>query len=55
MSSPSDCRFSESHEWYKTEGDVVTVDLVKLIEIKVVSLNDGVAIGDHKWAINFGF
>ena len=27
MSSPSDCRFSESHEWFKTEGDVVTVGI----------------------------
>lgn len=27
MSSPSDCRFSESHEWYKVEGDIVTVGI----------------------------
>ena len=27
MSSPSDCRFSESHEWYKAEGDIVTVGI----------------------------
>ena len=27
MSSPSDCRFSESHEWFKTKGDVVTVGI----------------------------
>lgn len=27
MSSPSDCRFSESHEWFKAEGDVVTVGI----------------------------
>ena len=27
MSSPSDCRFSESHEWHKVEGDVVTVGI----------------------------
>ena len=27
MSSPSDCRFSESHEWFKAKGDVVTVGI----------------------------
>ena len=27
MSSPSDCRFSVSHEWFKIEGDVVTVGI----------------------------
>ena len=27
MSSPSDCRFYESHEWYKVEGDIVTVGI----------------------------
>jgi glycine cleavage system H protein len=26
-SSPSDCRFSESHEWFRAEGDVVTVGI----------------------------
>ena len=24
MSTPSDCCFSESHEWFKIEGDIVT-------------------------------
>ncbi len=27
MSSPSECRFSESHEWYTVDGDVVTVGI----------------------------
>lgn len=27
MSSPSDCRFSESHEWFRVEGDLVTVGI----------------------------
>ncbi len=29
MSSPSDCRFSESHEWFRVDGDVVTIGLSK--------------------------
>ncbi len=24
MSSPTDCRFSDSHEWFRVDGDVVT-------------------------------
>ncbi len=27
MPSPSECRFSESHEWYTVEGDIVTVGI----------------------------
>lgn len=27
MSSPSECRFSESHEWYTVDGDVATVGI----------------------------
>ena len=27
MSSPSECRFSDSHEWYTVDGDVVTVGI----------------------------
>ena len=27
MSSPSDCRFTESHEWFRVEGDVVTLGI----------------------------
>ena len=30
MSSPSECRFSESHEWYTVDGDVVNLE--ELIE-----------------------
>ncbi len=29
MSSPSDRRYSESHEWHKIEGDVVTLGISK--------------------------
>ncbi len=27
MSSPSDCRYSESHEWFRSDGDVVTMGI----------------------------
>lgn len=29
MPSPADCRFAESHEWFRLSGDVVTVGLTK--------------------------
>lgn len=29
MSSPSDRRFTESHEWFKTDGDTVTVGITQ--------------------------
>ena len=27
MSSPTNCRYSESHEWFRLEGDVVTMGI----------------------------
>ncbi len=27
MSIPADCRFLDSHEWFKLDGDVVTVGI----------------------------
>ncbi len=29
MASPKDCRFTESHEWFSPEGDVVTVGITR--------------------------
>lgn len=29
MPSPSNCRFTESHEWFSVEGDVVTVGITQ--------------------------
>lgn len=29
MSSPSDCLFSESHEWYQIHGDMVTIGITQ--------------------------
>ena len=50
MSSPADCRFSDSHEWFRVEGDVVTMGVTKyaadeLTDITYVELKDsGTAI-----------
>ena len=27
MSSPSDCRYSDSHEWFRHDGDTVTIGI----------------------------
>tara|TARA_B100000959_G_C14980803_1_gene623383 strand:+ start:3095 stop:3475 length:381 start_codon:yes stop_codon:yes gene_type:complete len=27
MSSPTECRFSDSHEWFRQEGDIVTIGI----------------------------
>lgn len=29
MASPADCRFSESHEWFRVAGDTVTIGISK--------------------------
>lgn len=29
MASPANCRYSESHEWFRVEGNVVTVGITK--------------------------
>ena len=29
MSTPTDCRFSESHEWFRLEGDTVTLGITQ--------------------------
>lgn len=29
MSSPANCRFTESHEWFRLDGDVVTVGITQ--------------------------
>ena len=29
MSSPGDCRYSESHEWFRLEGDMVTIGITQ--------------------------
>lgn len=29
MASPTDCRFSESHEWFRAEGNIVTIGITR--------------------------
>lgn len=29
MASPTDCLYSESHEWHKVQGDVVTIGITR--------------------------
>jgi len=29
MASPADCRFSDSHEWFRLDGDVVTMGITQ--------------------------
>jgi glycine cleavage system H protein len=50
MSSPSDRRYSQSHEWFRTDGDVVTIGITQyaadeLTDITYVELKpNGTAI-----------
>ncbi len=58
MSSPADCRYSESHEWFRHEGDVVTMGITphaaaELTDVTYVELrpagttiNAGDAVGE---------
>jgi glycine cleavage system H protein len=58
MSSPPDCRFTDSHEWFRLDGDVVTVGItqyaaneltdITYVEMKPVgtSVNKGGSIGE---------
>ncbi|MBT4584250.1 MAG: glycine cleavage system protein GcvH [Phycisphaerae bacterium] len=45
MTTPTDCHFSESHEWYRIEGDIVTVGITQfaaneLTDITYVEMQD---------------
>jgi glycine cleavage system H protein len=45
MTTPTDCQFSESHEWYRIEGDIVTVGITQfaaneLTDITYVEMQD---------------
>ena len=51
MTTPSDCQFSQSHEWYRIDGDIVTVGITQfaaneLTDITYVEMQDeGTSIG----------
>ena len=58
MSSPTNCRYSESHEWFRLEGDVVTMGItphaaaeltdVTYVELRPIgtTLEAGDAVGE---------
>ena len=58
MSSPAECHFSESHEWYKVNNDVVTIGIsqfaadeltdITYIEMQAVGtlINAGESMGE---------
>lgn len=29
MSTPTDCQFSQTHEWFRTEGEIVTIGITQ--------------------------
>ena len=51
MTTPSDCQFSQSHEWYRIDGDIVTIGITQfaaneLTDITYVEMQDeGTSIG----------
>lgn len=45
MTTPAECQFSETHEWYRIEGDIVTVGITQfaaneLTDITYVEMQD---------------
>ena len=45
MTTPAECQFSETHEWYRIEGDIVTVVITQfaaneLTDITYVEMQD---------------
>ncbi len=45
MGSPADCRFTESHEWFRVDGDTVTIGITQfaadeLTDVTYVELKD---------------
>jgi glycine cleavage system H protein len=54
MSSPSDCRFAESHEWFRKDGDLVTIgittfaanELTDITYVELKPVGTTIAAGD---------
>ena len=50
MTTPTDCQFSQSHEWYRIDGDIVTIGITQfaaneLTDITYVEMQeDGTSI-----------
>ena len=61
MSSPSECRFSDSHEWYTVDGDVVTVgisqfaanELTDITYVEMQPVGTSVQSGDSMGAVSY--
>ena len=55
MPSPAECRFLESHEWHKIDGNVVTIgiskfavdELTDITFVELPSVDDEFAAGDE--------
>ncbi|MDP7070199.1 MAG: glycine cleavage system protein GcvH [Phycisphaerales bacterium] len=51
MSSPPDCRYSDSHEWFRAEGDTITIGITphaaaELTDVTFVELRpEGTTLG----------
>lgn len=54
MTSPSQCRFAESHEWFTADGDVITMgisqfaanELTDITYVEVKPAGTTIAVGD---------
>jgi len=54
MSSPTECRFSDSHEWFLLDGDVVTIgisqfaanELTDITYVEMQPVGTSIAAGD---------
>ena len=40
MPSPANCRFSESHEWFRLEGDMVTMGITQYAANELTDITD---------------
>jgi glycine cleavage system H protein len=54
MPSPTECRFSDSHEWFLLEGDIVTVgisqfaanELTDITYVEMQPIGTAISVGD---------
>ena len=48
MSSPSDLRYSDSHEWFRLDGDVVTMGITQFAADQLTDVPIAPYISLHK-------
>ena len=54
MANPADCRFSDSHEWFHVDGDVITIGITKyaadeltdITYVEMKGVGDAIGAGD---------